>query len=246
MTATRILVIEDEETLRMALGDALRAEGFAVLEAGDGEAGLALALQEGPEVILLDLMLPKRDGFSVLRALREDRLAAVVVILSARGEEWDRVQGFEYGADDYVVKPFSMRELLLRVRALLARADGNAPRIGGPAEPRGKARLGPSGADAVEVDFAAYTLTRGNTRHGLSRKELELLRYFLAHEGQTLDRLRLLSDVWGPDEGPGTRTIDNHVLKLRKKLERDPERPRHLLTVHGVGYRFSRAGEEPA
>lgn len=245
MSPARILVVEDEETLRMALVDALRAECFEVLQAADGEAGVALALSEGPDVVLLDLMLPKRDGFSVLRALREDRLAAAVIVLSARGEEWDRVQGFEYGADDYVVKPFSMRELLLRMRAVLARAGGLAPGVG-VADPRGKARLGTLASGAIEVDFAAYTLTRGATRHGLSRKELELLRYFLVHDGQTLDRLRLLSDVWGPHEGPTTRTIDNHVSKLRKKLERDPERPRHLLTVHGVGYRFSRLGEEPA
>ena len=238
MSPTRILVIEDEETLRMALGDALRAQGFEVLEAGDGELGLALALREGPEVILLDLMLPKRDGFSVLRALREDRLASAVLLISARGEEWDRVQGFEYGADDYVVKPFSMRELLLRVRAVLARADGNAPGVAA-GDPRGKARFG-----AVEIDFGAYSLTNGGARHGLSRKELELLRYFLAHEGQTLDRLRLLSDVWAPDESPSTRTVDNHVLKLRKKIELDPEAPRHLVTVHGVGYLFRRRGEE--
>jgi two-component system alkaline phosphatase synthesis response regulator PhoP len=221
----------------MALCDALRAEGFDVLEAGDGEQGLRLALSEGPEIVLLDLMLPKKDGLAVLRAIREDRMAAAVLILSARGEEWDRVQGFEYGADDYVVKPFSMRELLLRVRAALARADGNAPGLAAVADPRGKARFG-----AVEIDFAAYSLVNGDARHGLSRKELELLRYFLLHEGQTLDRLRLLSDVWGPDENPTTRTIDNHVLKLRKKLERDPEQPRHLVTVHGVGYRFTRDG----
>jgi DNA-binding response OmpR family regulator len=234
--SARILVVEDEDPLRMALCDALRAEGFGVLEAADGERGLSLALHEGPEVILLDLMLPRRDGFSVLRALREDRLQSAVLILSARGEEWDRVQGFEYGADDYVVKPFSMRELLLRVRAALRRLDGGAP---GAAAPRGKARFGD-----VEIDFAAYTLTNAGVRHGLSRKELELLRYFLAHEGQVLDRLRLLSDVWGPDDNPTTRTIDMHVMKLRKKLERDPEHPRHLVTVHGVGYRFSSKGED--
>src|SRR5262245_2986832 len=140
-TKTRILLIEDEEPLRMALRDALRAEGFEVLEAADGERGLALALAEGPELVLLDLMLPRRDGFSVLRAIREDRLASAVIILSARGEEWDRVQGFEYGADDYVVKPFSMRELLLRVRAALKRADGVAPGVA-LADPRGKARFG--------------------------------------------------------------------------------------------------------
>ncbi len=236
MSAVRVLIVEDEETLRMALGDALRAEGFAVLEAADGEEGLALALAEGPDLILLDLMLPKRDGFSVLRALREDRLASVVILLTARGEEWDRVQGFEYGADDYVVKPFSTRELLLRMRALLARADGTTP---GLREEGGKVRIG----DAV-VDFAAYTVERDGERSGLSRRELDLLRTFLAREGEALDRGWLFDEVWGHDSESTLRTIDTHVLKLRKKLERTPDSPEHILTVHGVGYRFSRRGEE--
>ncbi len=233
---TRILVIEDEEPLRMALVDALSAEGFSVLEAGDGERGLELALAEGPDVILLDLMLPGRDGFSVLRAIREDRLSSAVLILSARGEEWDRVQGFEYGADDYLVKPFSTRELMLRIRAILSRASGDTP---GMRDEGGKARIG-----GALVDFASYTVTRDGERTGLSRRELDLLRYFLAHEGQVLDRARLLDDVWGRDADPTHRTIDTHVLKLRKKLEERPDAPRHLLTVHGVGYRFSRRGEE--
>jgi len=231
----RILVIEDEEPLRMALCDALRSESFEVLEAADGEEGLQTALREGPDVILLDLMLPKRDGFSVLRALREDRLAAAVIILSARGEEWDRVQGFEYGADDYVVKPFSTRELLLRIQAVLARSSGDTPglRDGG-----GKVRIG----EAI-VDFAAYTVTRAGKNDGLSRRELDLLRTFLAHEGEVLDRGSLLDLAWGRDADPTARTIDTHVLKLRKKLEEKPDKPRHILTVHGVGYRFSRLGE---
>ncbi len=232
----RILIVEDEEPLRMALGDALRAEGFEVLEAADGEAGLELALTEGPDVVLLDLMLPRRDGFSVLRAIREDRLSAAVVILSARGEEWDRVQGFEYGADDYVVKPFSTRELLLRIQAVLARTSGTTP---GMREEGGKVRIG----EAL-VDFAAYTVLRDGTHCGLSRRELDLLRYFLAHEGEALERGRLLDEVWGRDEFPTVRTIDTHVLKLRKKLEPDPERPCHFLTVHGVGYRFQRHAAE--
>ncbi|MSR62862.1 MAG: response regulator transcription factor [Planctomycetes bacterium] len=235
MSATRVLVIEDELPLRLALCDALRGEGFEVLEAADGERGLALALAEAPELVLLDLMLPKRDGFSVLRALREDRLSSAVVILSARGEEWDRVQGFEYGADDYVVKPFSTRELVLRLRAVLARSAGRTP---GLREEGAKVRIG----EAV-VDFAAYTLERPGARHGLSRMELELLRYFLAHENTTLDRGTLLDDVWGRDADPTARTVDTHVLKLRKKLEPEPENPRHILTVHGVGYRFCRQGE---
>jgi len=229
---TRILVVEDEDPLRLALCDALRAEGFDVLEAADGEAGLALALREGPDVVLLDLMLPKRDGYSVLRAIREDRLASAVIILSARGEEWDRVQGFEYGADDYVVKPFSTRELLLRLRAVLRRADGEAP---GLARTDRKVRFG-----ECEIDFAAYTVARSGARQGLSRQELGLLRVFLENPGKVLARETLLDLAWGRDEFPTTRTVDMHVLKLRKKIERDPEDPRHIVTVHGVGYRFER------
>lgn len=236
MTAARtVLVVEDEAPLRLALVDALAAEGFDVLEAADGEAGLALALRHAPDLVLLDLMLPKRDGFSVLRKLREDRVASAVVILSARGEEWDRVQGFEFGADDYVVKPFSVRELLLRLGAVLRRGDGGVPGLEASA---GRVRVG----EAV-VDFAAYTVVRDGERHGLSRKELDLLRYFLDHEGETLGRDALLRDVWGVDAYPTTRTVDMHVLKLRRKLEPAPDAPRHLLTVHGVGYRFTRRGE---
>ena len=235
MTA-RVLVIEDEEALRLGLVDALRGEGFEVLEAGDGDTGLELALREGPDLVLLDLMLPGRDGFSVLRAIRTDRLQAAVIILSARGEEWDRIQGFEYGADDYVVKPFSTRELLGRMRAVLQRIDGRAPGL--PAD-AGKVLVGES-----TVDFAAYTVERGGKRAGLSRKELELLRFLLEHEGQVLDRFRIQDAVWGRGNESTPRTVDMHVSKLRRKLEPVPERPRHILTVHGVGYRFSRSGEE--
>ena len=236
MTAPiRVLVVEDEEPLRMALVDALQAEGFETREAADGEEGLALALSEGPDVVLLDLMLPKRDGFSVLRAIREDRLASAVLILSARGEEWDRVQGFEYGADDYVVKPFSTRELLLRIRAVLARTDGATP---GLSEEGGRVRVG----DAI-VDFGAYAVERGGERVGLSRTELELLRTLLEHEGKALSRAELLDRVWGREAFPTERTVDMHVLKLRRKLEAEPEAPRHLLTVRGVGYRFQRRAD---
>ena len=235
MSPRRILVIEDEEPLRMALCDALRDEGFDVVEAADGEEGLALALSEGPELILLDLMLPKRDGFSVLKAIRADQLTSPVMILSAHGEEWDRIQGFEVGADDYVVKPFSMRELLLRISVLLRRTDGGAPGIDGTPD---KARFGD-----VVVDFAGYSLTRAGKRVGLSRRELELLRFFLNHAGEAVDRARILDEVWGRDESPSTRTIDMHVLKLRRKIEPDPEAPTHLLTVHGVGYKFLSHGD---
>ncbi|MFT7667513.1 MAG: DNA-binding response OmpR family regulator [Planctomycetota bacterium] len=232
--AVRILVIEDEEPLRAALCDALRAEGFIVLEAADGEQGLELALSEGPDLVLLDLMLPKLDGFQVLKRMRADRLASPVLILSARGEEWDRVQGFEVGADDYVVKPFSMRELLLRIRGHLRRVEGKTPGL----ERGGLARFG-----EVVVDFAGYSLEHKGVPNGLSRKELDLLRYFLDHEGEVLERARLLDDVWGRDEFPTQRTVDMHVLKLRRKIELEPDKPKHLLTVHGVGYKFMRAGD---
>ena len=234
-SAIRVLVVEDEEPLRLALVDALLAEGFQVSEAADGEQGLQTALAEAPDLVLLDLMMPRRDGFSVLKGIRADRLSSLVIILSARGEEWDRIQGFEYGADDYVVKPFSVRELLLRIDAALRRSDGVVPGLG---EAPGKLRVG-----EATVDFPAYTLERDGERHGLSRRELDLLRYFLDHDGETLGRDQLLRDVWGVDSYPTTRTVDMHVLKLRRKLEADPETPRHLLTVHGVGYRFSRRGQ---
>lgn len=230
MTQTRILLIEDEDPLRMALGDALRSEGFEVIEAADGDAGFDAATTQDPQLILLDLMMPKRDGFSVLKGLREDRLVTPVIILSARGEEWDRIQGFEYGADDYLVKPFSTRELLLRIQVALRRADGGTP---GLSTSDGKARFG-----SITVDFAGYCIEREGVRYGLSRKELELLRFFLEHPGEALDRARLLDEVWGEDEFPTTRTIDTHVLKLRKKIEANPEHPKHLCTVHGIGYRF--------
>lgn len=231
----RILVVEDEEALRLALVDALVAEGYDVLEAADGDLALELALREGPELVLLDLVLPGLDGFSVLRRIREDRLAAGVVILSARGEEWDRVQGLEIGADDYVVKPVSIRELLLRVRAVLSRLEGATPGIAAGAA---RLRIG-----EAQVDFAAHALERGGVRVNLSRLELDLLRFLLDHEGQVVSRARILAGVWGPGAAPSARTIDMHVMKLRRKLEPEPERPRFLTTVHGVGYRLVRRGE---
>ncbi len=233
---TRVLVVEDERSIRMPLVDLLRAKGYEVLEAEDGEAGLEIALREDPDAVLLDLMLPKRDGFSVLQAMREDRLTATVLILSARGAEMDRIQGFEYGADDYVVKPFSMAEVLARLAAALARKGGATPGIQEVEDVKG-ASFG-----KVHVDFEAYSLVADGRRHGLSRREMDLLRYFLRRDGETLERAQIMDDVWGPDETATTRTVDNHVLRLRKKIEERPDDPRHLITVHRVGYRFLRRG----
>lgn len=233
---TRVLVVEDERAIRMPLVDVLRARGYEVLEAEDGEAALKIALREDPDAILLDLMLPKRDGFSVLKALREDRLTATVLILSARGSEFDRIQGFEYGADDYVVKPFSVAEVLARLRSALARKSGATPGV----EEVDEAHQASFGK--VHVDFDAYCLVHDGVRHGLSRREMDLLRYFLRHDGQTIERLKIMEDVWGPDDPATMRTVDNHVLRLRKKIEALPEDPKHLVTVHRVGYRFVRRG----
>jgi len=229
-TLKKILVIEDEESIRVPLVDALEDEGFEVLVAADGDTGLALGLREDPDLILLDLMLPGLDGFEILSVLRADRVTAPVVILSARGEEWDRVQGFKLGADDYVVKPFSTRELLLRVRAQLERSAGRTPGLD-------EAPVELCFGDVV-VDLAGYTLTRAGEDLLLSRRELELLRFFAANAGAVFTRDQLLDRVWGRDSASGPRTVDTHVLKLRKKIEADPEAPTHLVTVRNVGYKF--------
>jgi DNA-binding response OmpR family regulator len=229
---SHILLVEDEPVIRRTVSDALRANGYLVSEARDGEAGESIALREAIDLVLLDVMLPGKSGFEVLRALRSDRLAIPIVLLTARGEEADRVQGFEYGADDYVMKPFSMQELLLRVKALLTRADGGAPGVSGITE---VVRFGDT-----EVDFQRFTVRCGRRRSGLSRRELELLEYLMRRDGETVDRTQILDDVWSPDNESTTRTVDQHVLKLRKKIEADPKAPRHLLTVRGVGYRFTR------
>lgn len=226
MNSARVLIAEDEPSLRMGLVDGLRSEGFAVEEAADGRAALERALRAGLDALVLDLMLPRLDGFEVLRRLREARNPLPVLILSARGAESDRILGFEYGADDYVVKPAPLREIVLRLRAILRRAEGGA-RVPEHASFGG-----------VAVDFAAYSLTRAGRRHGLNRKELELLRYFLEHPDQPLERARLLREVWGHARPADTRTVDTHVFRLRQKLEDDPEHPRHILTVRGSGYRF--------
>lgn len=227
MSKARILVVEDEPSLRMGIADGLTSEGYEVAEAADGEAGLELAMNESFDAMLLDLMLPKMDGFEVLRRLRERRNALPVLVLSARGQDSDRILGFEYGADDYVVKPAPLREVVLRLQAILRRAGASSEGL--------PERLV---FDGIEVDFLGYTLVKGDERHGLNRKELELLRYFLRHVGQNLARAQILEDVWGLKGVRHTRTIDTHVFRLRKKIEDDPDHPKHIHTVRGVGYRF--------
>ncbi len=225
-----ILVAEDERSMREGLRDNLEFEGYTVDEAEDGDAALARMLA-GPgsdtpyHLVLLDVMMPGRSGFEVLRAARAAGVATPVILLTAKGEEIDTVRGLEFGADDYVTKPFSLRELMARVRAVLRRTDA-AP------EPAGATVIG-----RLAVDFASYTATVGGAPVAMTHLEVEVLRYLVAHAGAVVSRDALLTNVWGYEAQPTTRTVDNFVLKLRQKIEPDPARPRYLLTVHGVGYK---------
>jgi two-component system alkaline phosphatase synthesis response regulator PhoP len=227
----RILIVDDEPEMLRGLEDNLRFEGYQTLTAGDGERALALALSEAPDLIVLDLMLPGLSGWDVCRALRQRGLDVPVIMLTARGTEADQVSGLELGADDYVTKPFSLRELLARIRAVLRRPG---PRL----------KFETFAFGEVRVHVRTRQVFRSGREVSLTRKEFELLRYFLEHQGEILTRDRLLNEVWGYDRFPTTRTVDTHVLRLRQKLEPDAERPAHFLTAHGQGYRF--AVESPA
>ena len=225
MTGHRILLIEDEPGLRLTVGDRLRAEGYAIEAATDGETGLETALAQSFSLIILDVMLPRKSGLDVLRDLRREGCGTPVLILTALGQTPDKVVGLKLGADDYLTKPFEMMELLARVEALLRRSV--APVSDSPF------RFG-----EIEVDFRRTEVRRGGTPQQLSAREFQLLRYFIGHRGETLSREQILKDVWGYQGNPTTRTVDVHVSGLRQKLEADPKQPEFILTQHGLGYRF--------
>jgi len=219
-------VIEDDAELLVGLRDNLEMEGYEVVTATDGEEGLAKAISACPSAMILDLMLPKMNGFEVCRALGERGLSIPTIILTARSQETDKVLGLELGADDYITKPFSVRELLARLRAVIRRADGSS-RTGE------RCRFGD-----VELDFRHRLARRAGRPLILSDLEWEVLRYLVARRGQAVSREELLSDVWGFRSFPTTRSVDNLIARLRQKVEVEPHRPRHILTVHGKGYRF--------
>jgi DNA-binding response OmpR family regulator len=223
---SRILVVEDDPAILRGLAHNLKCESHEVLTAADGEAGYRLIREKKPDLVILDLMLPKLGGYEICRKIRAEGLNTPVLMLTARGEEADRVLGLDLGADDYVTKPFSVRELMARVRALLRRAQ---PARALPDELR---------FDDVVVDFRSYEARRGKTLLELTRKEFGLLRALAARAGEVVSRDDLLDEVWGFENYPTTRTVDSHVGNLRAKLEQDPAEPRHLLTVHGVGYKW--------
>lgn len=222
----RILIVEDELPMRTALKDCLEAEGHRVLTAADGEAGLKRAAEEKPDLVLLDIMMPRLDGYAVCEELRRMESAAAILMLTAKGQVDDRVTGLDAGADDYLVKPFSTEELLARVRALLRRSKR-----------RGVAARTLSLGD-VKIDLVKQTAARGRRAVHLTAKEFAMLRLLAESPGEPVTREKFLDVVWGYASFPTTRTVDNHIASLRSKVEADAERPKWIRTVHGVGYKL--------
>jgi two-component system, OmpR family, alkaline phosphatase synthesis response regulator PhoP len=232
----RVLIVEDNHDLAFGLRNNLEIDGYSVEVAEDGPTGLASARRHTPDLVILDLMLPGMDGYRVLRQLREDGLSMPVLILTARGEEADKVLGFRLGADDYVTKPFGVLELLARVEALLRRSRPDKRR-----SDRGIQRFGD-----VEVEMATRIVRRDGQVVPLTPMEFDLLIALLQRDGAVVSRLELLTQVWGHASDVHTRTIDTHIGELRRKLEEDPSSPRFILTVRKAGYRLARGGVSQA
>jgi DNA-binding response OmpR family regulator len=220
----RILIVEDEPDIALGLELDLRNEGYEVEVARDGEEASRRAREPGWDLILLDVMLPRLDGFEVCRELRRSKVRTPVLMLTAKAQEAEKVMGLDMGADDYVTKPFSPRELRARIRALLRRAAPEAEPVH---------RLGD-----CEVDFERAELRRAGERTDLTAIELKMLQFFLRNQGRVLSREQVIDEVWGRDVFVTDRVVDTHVVKLRRKLEPDPARPRHIVSVRGIGYRF--------
>ncbi|MBI3684409.1 MAG: response regulator transcription factor [Acidobacteria bacterium] len=223
--APKLLIIEDEPDMALGLRDNFEFEGYTVSTASDGEQGLRKALDEQPDVILLDLMLPRKSGLEVCRELRSRGVATPIVMLTARSQEADIVAGLETGADDYVTKPFRIGELSARVKAQLRRAAQD--------EDAGEYEFG-----RMRLDFRHCRAWRGGAAIELSMKEFEILRYFVRRRGEVVTRDELLERVWDMPNYPLTRTVDNHIAKLRQKIEDEPASPRWIVTVHRAGYKF--------
>ncbi|MCA1576921.1 MAG: response regulator transcription factor [Acidobacteria bacterium] len=223
---TKVLIIEDEPNMVLGLKDSCEYEGYEVAVARNGKEGLEKASAEKPDIILLDVMLPVMSGLDVCRTLRTRGIETPIIMLTARSQETDKVVGLEVGADDYVTKPFSIKELLARVRAHLRRA---AKQVG---------EIENFTFGEVELNFKKYTARKRGEPLELSAREFEILRYLIRHRGEIVTRDQLLDEVWGYESSPITRTVDNHIARLRQKIEPDPSQPRHIITVHRIGYRF--------
>lgn len=223
----KILVVEDEPAMRRGLKDNLEFEGYEVDFAKDGATALQKILEQAYDLVVLDVMLPEMSGFDVCKKVRKEGVTTPIIMLTAKGEEIDKVLGLELGADDYITKPFSLRELLARIKAVLRRKPGT---IMGEKQ---SIKIG-----NLEVNFSTYNAFSGKQPVPMSHKEFEVLKYLWQHQNQTVSRDSLLEDVWGYEEYPTTRTVDNFILKLRQKIENNPAHPRHILTVHGIGYKY--------
>jgi two-component system, OmpR family, alkaline phosphatase synthesis response regulator PhoP len=222
----RILVVEDDLSILAGLSMNLKFDGYEVLQAQDGQAGLQRALDDRPDLIVLDLMLPQMNGYEVIKQLRQRGNRVPVVVLSAKGTESDKILGLDLGADDYVVKPFGLQELLARIKAVLRRRYGSTAVV----------RFG----DSVAVDLDARKITRGGRTVDLTAQEFRILEHLVAHPGRIFTRQELISGAWGFDYQGTERTVDNFMRQLRQKLEVNPDKPEHFLTVRGLGYRFEK------
>ena len=222
----RILIVEDEPNMRLGLKDNLEFEGYAVTVATDGKQGLDEIVNHQFDLVLLDVMLPELSGFDVCKIARERGISTPIILLTAKGEEIDKVLGLELGADDYITKPFGLRELLARIKAVLRRGQ---TKDNNPVE----ASIG-----RLTVNFSTYMASIEDKQVKMSHKEFEILKYLWEHRNDTVSRYQLLEDIWGYQEQPTTRTVDNFILKLRQKVEQNPEDPQIILTVHGIGYKM--------
>lgn len=223
----RILVIEDEPEMQRGLRDNLEFEGYQVQVIGDGTKGLEALRSQPFDLVLLDVMLPGLSGFDICKKARAEGISSPIIMLTAKGEEVDKVLGLEFGADDYITKPFSLRELLARVKAVLRRTPANKS-------------TAPTNAviGALTVDFDTYTASKKGKPVTMTSKDFDILRYLWTHQQQVITRDDLLTNVWGYDESISSRTVDNFIVKLRKLVEKDPSKPKHIITIHGTGYKL--------
>lgn len=224
---THILVIEDEPEMQRGLRDNLEFEGYEVEVIGDGKKGLDMLVKKRFDLVLLDVMLPGMSGFDVCKNARTQGINIPIIMLTAKGEEVDKVLGLEFGADDYITKPFSVRELLARLKAVLRRSPSDRKSA------QTKITLG-----LLEIDFESYTASKKGKSVSLTSKDFDILRYLWQHQKQVISRDDLLTNVWGYDESISSRTVDNFIVKLRKNIENDPSHPKHIITVHGTGYKL--------
>ena len=226
-TGQSILLVEDDPALALGLSDSLRFEGYHVIHTAKGEKAIELALSEAVHCVILDLMLPDINGYQVCETIRATDPILPILMLTARGQESDKIRGLEAGADDYMTKPFSIGELVARLRALFRRAERS---------------VRPSSAEIqigdINIETGAQTLTRGTETEHLSFYEVELLKFLWEREGEPVSRDEILEKIWGLEAGPNNRTVDNFIVKLRRKIEPKPDRPVHILTVYGVGYKL--------